>query len=87
MTAMANHVRPRSRAHVGQSMLVAVLLAWVATPGTALAQPVTRDFERKAPAVGELMPEARVYDRDGGEPQLRELLQAHYTVLILGCLT
>ena len=63
-------------------MLVAGVL-----PGTAYAQPITRDFEGRAPAPGELMPEAIVYDRDGGELRLRDLLQEHYTVLVLGCLT
>lgn len=84
---MTNRVRSGSRVHVGQVLLVALLLVGGAGSSTVSAQPVTGNFERQAPAVGELMPEALVYDRDGGELQLTELLQEHYTVLILGCLT
>lgn len=87
MTAMTNGVRPRSQVRIGQALLVVLMLVAGALPGTAFAQPITRDFERQAPAPGELMPEAIVYDRDGAELRLRELLQEQYTVLILGCLT
>ena len=56
--------------------------------GTVLAQPpVSRNFERNAPAIGEMMPDVVVHDRDGAERRLRDLLRERYTVLILGCLT
>ena len=62
---------------------------------TAVAQPggangrgmLMRNFEEHAPAVGELMPNLPVYDRDGQESNLRELLNGRVTVLVLGCLT
>ena len=50
-------------------------------------RPVGRNFEENAPAVGEVMPDVAVYDRDGGEHRLGDLLGERYTVLILGCLT
>ena len=56
--------------------------------GTVLAQPpVSRNFERNAPAIGEMMPDVVVHDRDGAELRLRDLLRERYTVLIIGCLT
>ena len=67
--------------------LVAIGLASVANLAMAEAQPVSRNFERNAPAVGESMPDVVVYDRDGAEHQLRDLLSESYSVLILGCLT
>ena len=62
---------------------------------TAAAQPggadgrgmLMRNFEEHAPAVGELMPNLPVYDRDGQEHRLAEVLAGRPTVLILGCLT
>jgi len=62
---------------------------------TAAAQPgdadgrgrLIRNFEASAPAVGELMPNLAVYDRDGQESRLPALLNGRFTVLILGCLT
>ncbi len=62
---------------------------------TAAAQPggangrgmLIRNFEQNAPAVGELMPNVPVYDRDGGEHLLADVLAGRPTVLILGCLT
>lgn len=46
-----------------------------------------RNFEANAPAVGELMPNLPVFDRDGQELRLPALLDGRVTVLILGCLT
>ena len=74
------------------------LLALVFSLGlvaTAVAQPggadgrgmLMRNFEEHAPAVGELMPNLPVYDRDGQESRLPALLDGRFTVLILGCLT
>ena len=62
---------------------------------TATAQPggengrgmLIRNFEQNAPAVGELMPNLPVYDRNGQEHRLAELIAGRPTVLILGCLT
>ena len=62
---------------------------------TAAAQPdgangrgmLIRNFEQNAPAVGELMPNVPVYDRDGAEHLLADVLAGRPTVLILGCLT
>ena len=46
-----------------------------------------RNFEQNAPAIGESMPDLPVYDRDGQELRLPELLNGRYTALVLGCLT
>ena len=74
------------------AMLVAIAVApAVMAAGmadTVLAQPpVSRTFERNAPAIGEMMPDVVVYARDGAGLQLRDLLKERHTVLILGCLT
>jgi cytochrome oxidase Cu insertion factor (SCO1/SenC/PrrC family) len=45
-----------------------------------------REFERRAPRVGEAVPDVRLYDASGQPRQLSELRGA-YTVLIFGCLT
>ncbi len=70
---------------------VAVAALTVMAAGMAdivLAQPpVSRNFERNAPAIGEMMPDVVVHDRDGAELRLRDLLSERHTVLILGCLT
>ena len=70
---------------------VAVTALTVMAAGMAdivLAQPpVSRNFERNVPAIGEMMPDVVVYDRDGAELRLRDLLRERHTVLILGCLT
>ena len=50
-------------------------------------QQANRRFEATAPAVGEPLPDLTVYDADGEELRLGELLQGHYTVIVLGCLT
>ena len=50
-------------------------------------QQAIQRFEAAAPAVGESLPELAVYDAGGEERQLGELLQGHYTVIVLGCLT
>ncbi len=70
---------------------VAVAALTVMAAGMAdivLAQPpVSRNFERNAPVVGEMMPDVVVHDRDGAELRLRDLLRERHTVVILGCLT
>ena len=67
----------------------AVALVGATTVGAnaAAAQPVSRNFDQQAPAVGELMPDAVVHDRDGRALSLRAVLDGRHTVLILGCLT
>ncbi len=50
-------------------------------------QQAIQRFEATAPAVGEPLPDLAVYDAAGEERQLRKLLQGHYTVIVLGCLT
>ena len=58
------------------------------TTDTVLAQaPISRNFDRNAPAIGDMMPDVVVHDRDGAELPLRDLLKERHTVLILGCLT
>lgn len=52
-----------------------------------LVEAILRNFETNAPAIGAPMPDAVVYDRDGRELRLLEVLRDRYTVLILGCLT
>ncbi len=47
----------------------------------------SRRFESTAPAVGEPLPDLVLYDAGGEERRLGELLQRHYTVIVLGCLT
>ncbi len=67
--------------------LVAVAVAFVGSLGMAEGQPISRNFDRNAPAIGDALPDVVVYDRDGEELRLRGLLSGHYSVLILGCLT
>ena len=68
--------------------LVAVAMMAAGMAHTILAQPpISRSFEGNAPAVGEMMPDVVVHDRDGAELRLRDLLGERHTVLILGCLT
>ena len=68
------------------------LIAALGLAGSAQAQLDPRQqaagrFEATAPAVGEPLPDLTVYDAGGTELQLGELLQGHYTVIVLGCLT
>ena len=75
------------------SLLALAVSLGLAAP--AAAQPggadgrgrLIRNFEASTPAVGELMPNLPVYDRDGQESRLPALLNGRFTVLILGCLT
>ena len=68
------------------------LLAALGLAGSAQAQldprqQATSRFEAAAPAIGEPLPDLAVYDAGGKERRLGELLQGHYTVIVLGCLT
>ena len=68
--------------------ILVILLLVTAVAGPAFGQrPVGRNFEENAPAVGAVIPDLAVYDPDGVEHRLRDLLGERYTVLILGCLT
>jgi hypothetical protein len=60
------------------------------SPGRATRSPrdqVTDRFVEAAPGVGQPPPDVVVYDADGNEQKLRELLRGRYSVLVLGCLT
>ncbi len=56
-------------------------------PGRSASGMFDQRFEEAAPAIGEPMPDLTVYDAGGAERQLGQLLQGHYTVIVLGCLT
>ena len=68
-------------------MLVALAAVTLGAAGSVSAQPISRSFDRNAPAIGAEIPDAVVYDRDGAELRVQDLLRDRYTVLILGCLT
>ncbi len=55
--------------------------------GAGPRQAVDGRFEAAAPAVGEPMPALTLYDAEGEDVELRQLLHGHYTVMVLGCLT
>ena len=42
---------------------MAVAVAFVASLGMAEAQPISRNFDRNAPAIGDAMPDVVVYNR------------------------
>ena len=79
--------RSQRRRHQVVGLVVAMFAATAMADVVSAQRPVGRNFEANAPAVGELMPDVAVYDRDGTEHRLRDLLGERYTVLILGCLT
>ena len=56
-------------------------------PGAGMAHEAGQRFERTAPKVGELMPNLQIYDAEGEEIWLHDVLRGHPSVLILGCLT
>jgi hypothetical protein len=75
-------------------ILVALVVAAVAVaqepPGRGKRSPrdqVNQRFAETAPAVGEPVPDVVVYNADGNEHKLREMLRGRYAVLVLGCLT
>ncbi len=78
-----------SERHGARLVAVAVFVVLAASMADiVLAQPpIRQNFERNAPAVGEMIPDVVVHDRDGAELRLRDLLRERHTVLILGCLT
>ena len=79
----------RPRASLGAALALASMgpLAAPAQPPPEAHARVDESFEQAAPAIGAPAPDLVVYDRDGRRVRLRELLEGHYTVLILGCLT
>lgn len=78
--------------------LVLILFLCLAAAGVAQQRPnakagaesprdlVNRNFESKAPGIGEPLPDITVVDADGREFALRSLRGKH-TVLVFGCLT
>ena len=54
--------------------------------GLSASQLLVQRFDRQAPQIGDLLPDAAGLDSDGNEFQLRSL-KGHYTVLTFGCLT
>ncbi len=57
-----------------------------ASKGLSASQLLVRRFDRQAPQIGDLLPDAAGFDSEGNEFELRSL-QGHYTVLTFGCLT
>ena len=68
-------------------LLVALGLAGAAQAQLDPRQQASRRFEAAAPAIGEPMPDVVLYDAGGKGLRVSELLQGHYTVIVLGCLT
>lgn len=54
--------------------------------GNSARENMQGGFERKAPNVGELLPDIALVDADGEEFHLRSLKE-NYSVLVFGCLT
>ncbi len=77
----------RNRAVRALGLLAALGLAGSAQAQFDPRQQATRRFEATAPAVGEALPDLTLYDAGGKGLRLGELLQGHYTVIVLGCLT
>ena len=68
-------------------LLVALGLAGSAHAQFDPRQQASRRFEATAPNVGEPLPDVVLYDAGGKGLRVSELLQGHYTVIVLGCLT
>ncbi len=66
---------------VGTSLLTASLAF-----GQSTRDGVMQGFDRKAPAVGDQLPDLRAYN-PAGEPIQLGNLKGNYTVLVFGCLT
>ena len=81
---MRNRVMPALAACV---VALAVISAPAAQSRSGAREAVNRRFDAAAPAVGEPMPEVTLHSADGDAVRLGDLLQGHYTVLVLGCLT
>ena len=83
---MAGRTNGFLKRHGATFVAVALLVGGMAV-GVLAQRPVSRNFEGNAPAIGEMMPDVVVHDRDGAELWLKNLLGGRHTVLILGCLT
>ncbi len=68
-------------------LLVLLGLADLARSQVNPRQQAIHRFEATAPAVGQPLPDLTIYEAGGEKRQLGQLLQGHYTVIVLGCLT
>lgn len=68
------------------SALLGVSLFSSVAFGQMTRDSVMQGFDRKAPGVGEALPDLRAYNAAGEAIQLSEL-GGNYTVLVFGCLT
>jgi len=85
---MPEPLRARVRLQLTLAFCLGLAATAAAQPGAANGRGMLmQNFEQNAPAVGELMPNLPVYDRDGEEHQLANLIAGRPTVLILGSLT
>ena len=80
------------RAKKDRVVLALGLLAVLGFASSAQAQLNPREqaihrFEATAPAVGQPLPDLMIYEAGGEKRRLGQLLQGHYTVIVLGCLT
>ena len=81
-------LQPRTTSLLALAVSLGLAATAAAQPGGADGRGrLIRTCEASAPAVGELMPNLAVYDRDGQESRLPALLNSRFAVLILGCLT
>lgn len=73
---------------IGVSLMLmsAIVVAQTAPDGAVPRQQVIREFDRRAPAVGEVVPDLQLYDANGKKVALRSLIDRP-TVLVFGCLT
>ena len=71
----------------GLGLLVALGSAASAQAQVNPRRQASQRFETTAPAVGTPFPAVVVYGAGGKKLRIKELLQGHYTVIVLGCLT
>ena len=67
-------------------LIGASLLSMNVAFGQSPRDGVLQSFDRKAPAVGDELPDLKAYDSAGQAIRLGEL-KGQYTVLVFGCLT
>ena len=72
---------------IAAALLVAGLATTPAKAQTSPFEGVNQRFEAAAPQIGESLPDVSVYDLEGTELKIRDLVHGQYTVLVLGCLT
>ena len=92
-------MRSTTRCRLVPGLTTGALAGVLLSSGVILGQPpagrgrntgpefVRAGFERSAPDIGESLPDLSLYQADGKEVRLHEVLNGRYTVLILGCLT